>query len=52
MHRDDPLNTEEAKKLFYERYRCFYTDANNARPVDYDQPISLAISSNTSFTPI
>lgn len=34
---DDPLNTEEAKKLFYERYRCFYTDANNARPVDYDQ---------------
>lgn len=35
----DPLKSEEAKKAFYERYKCFFASANDARPMNYEQAI-------------
>ena len=35
---ESPLTTDEAKKLFYEKYKCYYATANsnNARPLNYE----------------
>lgn len=35
----DPLKSEEAKKAFYERYKCFFASANDARPMNYEQAV-------------
>ena len=35
---DSPLTSDEAKKIFWEKYKCYYATANtnNARPLNYE----------------